>query len=183
MARQSNATYWPHMILGFLAVGLILGYWTIKSASNLPVQESNTYMLKYQKADMTINEILTKKEAFDHDYTITLEGVETMVMTDNIHSKRKQIDPVRLVQGENRFAYRVTTKEGKVVDGAKVSFLLTRPHTRVDDLMVQSVAFTNGLYQTEPIEITKEGRYTLELRVVINDEQIGYASTPAYLKL
>jgi hypothetical protein len=54
------------MILGFLAVGVTLSYWTVKSASSIPVQESNNYMMKYQQADMNINEIIKRKALFDH---------------------------------------------------------------------------------------------------------------------
>ena len=59
--KNKEKTYWPHMILGFLALGITLSYWTVKSASSVPVQESNNYMLKYQTADYTINEIIERK--------------------------------------------------------------------------------------------------------------------------
>ena len=39
MAKNKGKTYWPHMILGFLAIGITLGYWTVKSATSMPVQE------------------------------------------------------------------------------------------------------------------------------------------------
>ena len=55
--KNNKKTYWPHMIVGFLVLALTLSFWTVKSASSLPVQESNTYMLKYQMADTNINEI------------------------------------------------------------------------------------------------------------------------------
>ena len=65
MQESSKKTYWPHMILGFLILAIILGYWTIKVATSIPVQETNDYMMKYQESDININEILTKKMAFD----------------------------------------------------------------------------------------------------------------------
>ena len=61
MANKNEKTYWPHMILGFLGIGIMLGYWTVKSAINMPVSESNEYQLKYQQADMNINQILESK--------------------------------------------------------------------------------------------------------------------------
>ncbi len=63
MAKNNEKTYWPHMILGFLTIGLTLSYWTVKSDSSMPVQESNQYMLKYQMADININQILEKKNS------------------------------------------------------------------------------------------------------------------------
>lgn len=181
MGKNNTKTYWPHMILGFLAVGITLGYWTVKSASSMPVQESNQYMLKYQMADITINEILESKKVFDKDHTIQIQDVQTMVMTDNVNSNRPQPNPVKLSSGTNKFSYLVTKKDGTVVNDAKVSFLLTQPHSRRNDLFIENVVFKNGSYTTEAFEITEAGRYTLQLRVVLAGST-GYSAISAYLK-
>ncbi|PTB87986.1 hypothetical protein C9925_00830 [cyanobacterium G8-9] len=180
MEKNNKKTYWPHMILGFLIIGLTLSYWTVKSASSLPVQEVNSYMMKYQQADIHINDILEKKLAFDKDYVIEIQDVETMVMTDNIYSHRPQPNPVKLSHGKNHFSYVVRTKEGQVVNDANVSFLLTRPHTRNDDLMIETIPFKDGKYVTPNMEITNPGRYTLQFRAIIGDK-IGYSQIAAYL--
>lgn len=180
MENSNTKTYWPHMIVGFLFLALTLSYWTVKSASSLPVQEVNEYMMKYQQADIHINEILEKKIAFDKLYEIEIQNTETMVMTDNVHSNRAQPNPVKLSQGKNHFSYVVRTKDGKAVPDANVSFLLTRPHSSKDDLMMENIPFKNGQYVTEEMDIINAGRYTLQLRVTIGDT-IGYAKTPAYL--
>ena len=181
MEKNNKKTYWPHMILGFLAVGITLGYWTVKSASSMPVQESNQYMLKYQMADISINEILKSKKVFDNAYTIQIQDVQTMVMTDNVNSNRPQPDPVKLSSGTNKFSYLVTKKDGTAVNDAKVSFLLTQPHSRRNDLFLENVVFNNGRYTTEAFEITNAGRYTLQLRVIMADST-GYSAIAAYLK-
>lgn len=182
MEKNNNKTYWPHMILGFLIIGLTLGYWTVKSASSIPVQEVNKYMMKYQQADLGINEIIEKKKAFDKVYNIALKNVKMMVMTDNVNSNLPQPNVIQLTKGENKFLYVVTKKDGTVVNDANVSFLLTRPHTVKDDVMVEHIAFDNGGYRTPVLDIEKPGRYTLQCRVKINDNQIGYSELPAYLK-
>jgi len=169
------------MIIGFLFLAIILGYWTVKSASSLPVQESNEFMMKYQKADMNINEIMQSKMAFDKSYRIKLLDVEHMVMTDNIHSNRPQANPVKLRKGANHFSYQVTTIEGKPVGDLNVTFLLTRPHTTVDDQMVEHLDFRNDRYITPELNISKPGRYTLQLRVVAGNK-VGYSETEAYLR-
>ena len=181
MEKNNKKTYWPHMILGFLAIGITLGYWTVKSASSLPVQESNQYMLKYQMADLTINEILESQIAFDKVYTIEIQDVQMMVMTDNVNSNRPQPNPVKLTNGINHFSYLVSKKDGTVVNDAKVSFLLTQPHSRRNDLFFENVVFNNGRYTTEKLEITEAGRYTLQLRVVLPDST-GHSAIAAYLK-
>jgi len=181
MAEKNKKTYWPHMILGFLAIGITLGYWTVKSASSLPVQEVNKYMLKYQMADMHINDILEKKAEFDKSYIIKLDGGEMVAMTDNINSKRPQPNVLKLSQGLNNFDYKVVSKSGEVVPDANVTFLLTQPHSRNEDKLIENVSFDNGSYAVKGVEIQKPGRYTLQFRAIVG-EAIGYSEIAAYLK-
>jgi hypothetical protein len=147
----------------------------------MPVQESNEYMLKYQVADYNINEIIEKKQMFDKNYDIKLSNVKTMVMKDNINSKVKQPDPIALHQGINSFSYLVVSKDGTVVSAANVSFLLTRPHTVKDDNYVETIPFSDGKYLVKNINISKPGRYTLQLRAKVA-ESTGYSQVSAYLK-
>lgn len=182
MENSNTKTYWPHMIVGFLFLALTLSYWTVKSASSLPVQEVNEYMMKYQQADIHINDVLESKAAFDALYTIELKDVETMVMTDNIHSNVPQPNPVKLAKGKNHFTYVIKDKNAQVLTDANVTFLLTRPHSRRDDVLLENVLFENGAYTTKNIDIIKEGRYTLQLRVRAG-KNTGYSNVPAYLKL
>jgi hypothetical protein len=183
MAKKNKETsYWPHMILGFLVVGITLSYWTVKSASSVPVQESNNYMLKYQQADMNINEILQKKRRFDQSFRIEIvDAPEANVELEN--SKRaKEERSVLLKEGANQFTYRVADRDNKPYSDANVTFLLTRPHTRKDDVLVEKVPSKDGTYVIEDINITKPGRYLLQLRVEIDKDTIGYSELPAYLK-
>lgn len=181
MAKNNDKTYWPHMILGFLTIGLTLSYWTVKSASSLPVQESNQFMLKYQTADININQIMERKIAFDKAYSIHILDVETMVMTDNVNSNRPQLNPVKLSQGINTFSYEVVTKDGTKVSDANVTFLLTQPHSRKEDQLFSNVPYVDGKYLIKDVDIKKAGRYTLQFRAEIGDT-IGYSEIAAYLK-
>jgi len=179
--NNKEQTYWPQMIVGFLLLGVGLGYWTVKTAISMPVQETNNYMMKYQEADININDILTKKEAFDREYDLNLSGIKTMVMRDNIYSNRVQPELVVLSNGMNSFKYSVTKKDGTIIKDAKVSFLLTRPHSRRDDKMIEKIPFNGEFYKTPDINISQAGRYTLQLRATIGDKT-GYWSVGAYLK-
>ena len=181
MAKNNEKTYWPHMILGFLAIGITLGYWTVKSASSMPVQESNQYMLKYQMADININKITELKQAFDKVYTINILDVETMVMTDNVNSNRPQANPVKLSTGINDFSYEVVAKDGSKVSDANATFLLTQPHSRTEDQLVVNVPYVDGKYQIKGLEVKKAGRYTLQFRAEVADT-MGYSEIAAYLK-
>jgi len=182
MANSKEKTYWPHMILGFLILGIVLGYWTIKSAISMPVQESNEYMLKYQKADININEIITHKKAFERLYSINILDTKTMTMIDNINSNLQQPKVVALKSGSNSFSYEVIAKDKTTISDANVTFLLTRPHTVKDDKLFKNIPYIDGKYQIKDVNITKEGRYTLQLRAKISDSIIGYSQISAYLK-
>ena len=181
MAKNKEKTYWPHMILGFLILGMTLSYWTVKSASSLPVQESNEYMMKYQQADMNINEILESKALFDQRYTIEIRNAKkAMVKLENA-KRAKAESSVVLTQGKNSFTYVVTTKDGTAVSDANVTFLLTRPHSVKEDKYIENIPFTDGKFQINDIDIEKAGRYTLQLRAKIG-KVTGYSQIPAYLK-
>ncbi len=181
MANNKEKTYWPHMIMGFLLIGITLGYWTVKSAISIPVQESNEYMLKYQQADMNINTILEKKAQFDKNYNIELTHAK-MLKEKIEHSKvQKERQSVALAKGKNVFTYKVMQKDGTVISDANVTFLLTRPHTRKDDVYIENIPFIDGQYKVDNIDVIKPGRYTLQLRAKIGDA-VGYSNISAYLK-
>ncbi len=182
MAKKSKEkSYWPHMILGFLLVGVTLGYWTVKTTFSLPVQEVNEYMLKYQTADYNINEIKAKEALFDKHYTIALLNVKKeMIELENL--KRAKVESsVLLHKGSNSFQYAVTAKENHQAVDANVTFLLTRPNTVKDDVMVKEIPLKEGKYTINDINISHPGRYTLQLRAKIG-EAVGYSSLPAHLK-
>ena len=180
MANENDkGKYWPYMILGFLAIGITLGYWTVKHAVGLPVHESNEYMMIYQKADRDANKILEAQKRFDKRYRV---GIADMKLSDfkPEHLKR---DPGKIValNPTNRISYIVTDREGKTVADANVSLLLTRPHTDKEDRRFDHLPFKNGYYVLEKLTLKKPGRYILRVRVQKGDA-VGFMDTPGYLK-
>jgi len=183
MAKKANEiSYWPHMILGFLIVGVMLSYWTVKSASSIPVQESNEYMMKYQQADMNINEILHQKARFDSKYRIALVDAPMQKVELENAKRAKAENAVVLQAGKNTFSYKISDHSGNAYADANVSFLLTRPHTRDDDQLMLEVPFKDGLYVVENVEVKKPGRYILRLKADVGEGAVGFSQTPAYLK-
>ena len=181
MTRAKEKTYWPHMIVGFIFMAIILGYWTVKAASSMPVQESNVLMQKYQMVDININEIMAKKAAFNQHFTIELMDTKSIINKDNKYSKRKQFEYVELQQGKNSFRFSIQSKHALQLQDAKVVFLLTRPHTRKDDQLREAVAYNQGNIEVKDIEITQKGRYVLQLRIDTPQGYIGYFEKDAYL--
>ncbi|MDD5360173.1 MAG: hypothetical protein PHI02_07875 [Sulfurovaceae bacterium] len=178
--EENKKTYWPHMIVGFLFLGIGLGIWTLKSASSLPVERENKYMMSYQDADANINEILEKQALFSQNYSIKILNTKIIQVEKDKNSRKSFIDPIELKKGENQFNYSVVDKNGQAVKNAAVTFMLTRPHTDKDDQKFDKINFVNNSYQTPKINITNIGRYTLVARVEIG-KTIGFLETSAYL--
>ena len=183
MTKKNQNRLWFAIVMGMLAFGIGMVIWTVKQATSLPVQESNDFMLKYQQADININSIMENKAKFDAKYTIELQNKELITLDEeyqNINSKRKQEKPVKLAMGENIFSYTINDNQGKRVENAKFTFLLTRPFTRKEDQKEDNVTISNGLYVTKSINIKNKGRYTLQVKATI-DSLTGYLTTSAYL--
>jgi hypothetical protein len=177
--KRKEKTYWPYMIVGFLMVGITLSYWTVKSASSIPVQESNNYMMKYQQADININEILKRKALFDSQYKIKLVDAKKAILELENTKRAKSEEVIVLTKGNNSFSYIIENVQD--VSKVKVTFLLTRPHSRSEDFLIDNVLFEKGKYIVSNLSVQKAGRYILQLKVKIGDA-IGYSEIPAYLK-
>jgi hypothetical protein len=184
MANQEKKSIWPYIVTAFIGYGVYMSFWTVQQAASIPVQESNDYMLKYQMADMGIEEIRKRQALFNSNYKIELKNAHIIKLPEalqNSNSKRVQPDPVALSKGKNSFNYFISTKDGHVVSDANVTFLLTRPHTRKDDVLVKNLPLINNNYSVKDLEINKAGRYTLQLKVQIG-EAVGFSKISAYLK-
>ncbi|CAA6802841.1 MAG: Unknown protein [uncultured Sulfurovum sp.] len=182
MTKKNQNRFWFLFVMGILGFGISMVIWTVKQAVSIPVHESNNYMLKYQMADMNINEIMELDAKFKAKYSIKIEGTELLTLEDdaqNTNAKRAQTTPIKLTSGSNSFTYSIMQEQTNV-ENAKVTFLLTRPHSRYDDHLEENIKYQDNHYKTTAVELNKKGRYTLQLKVEI-DGLIGYIETPAYL--
>ena len=183
MTKKNQNRFWFMFVMTILLFGIGMIIWTVKSAMSVPVHESNNYMLKYQMADMNINEILKLEKKFNAKYKVELKDMSLLELDSelqNTNAKRAQTKPIKLSSGNQTFKYSITNKKGEAIKNAKVSFLLTRPHSRTEDNLEENVSFNNAFYITKAVELSKKGRYTLVLKVEINDT-IGYSEISAYL--
>jgi 5,10-methenyltetrahydromethanopterin hydrogenase len=167
------------MILGFVAIGIALGYWTIKHSISMPVHESNEFMMKYQKADLNANEIIEAQNRFDKRYNLEILNFRVSDFKPE-HLKRK-VGKILALEHKNTIEYKLTTKDGKAVNDANVSLLVTRPHTEKEDQLFKNLKAKNGIYKVENIQLKNPGRYILRVRVQKGDA-IGFKDTEAYLK-
>ncbi len=169
MSNSSNSgKFWPYMILGFLVIGITLGYWTVRNAVSLPVQESNAYLMKYQQADLNANEIQEAIEKFNKKYSVELSGLEPTEFKPK-HIKRKPHKYV-LLHKTNSFSYKITTKDGKVINDANVSVLLTRPDSDIDNILIKDIKGKDGIYSVQNLPVKHLGRYIIRAKIVIGKD-------------
>ncbi len=165
--KDDSGKFWPYMILGFLFIGITLGYWTIKNTISLPVRESNAFMMKYQDADVNADLMQESAERFDSKYSIIISGLEHVEFKPK-NLKRKPHRYVGLNES-NTFSYFISSKDGKGVD-ANVSILLTKPGTNEDDLPIIKVKGDRGLYRVDSLLVTKPGRYIIRARFIVGKD-------------
>ncbi|WP_456451589.1 FixH family protein [Hydrogenimonas sp.] len=159
---KKEINYWPYAIVGMILTVVILGIWTIKVAVKNPVQESNAYMMKYQDVDENINEILAKQKAFDAQYTIDLSAN-------------------RLKVGQNRVVVRVLDKSGAPVEGAKVVAIVQRPTTNEYNIDLDTFAYANGAYVSQPFELKGLGRWNIQVKVQVGDK-VGFKTWKTFVR-
>ena len=184
MTKKNQNRFWFLFVMSILMFGISMVVWTVKQAMSIPVHESNNFMLKYQHADMNINQIMELQAKFDALYNIELKNVQTITLSEefqNTNAKIEQATPIKLSNTSNSFSYHISKKDGTAVDNATVSFLLTRPHSIDDDALEENIAFKDAHYITKSLDLSKKGRYTLQLKVEIG-ELTGYSEIAAYLK-
>ena len=167
--NENSGKYWPYMILGFLFIGITLGYWTIKNTISLPVHESNRYMQKYQDADKASNEIVESQARFDAKYSVAFSGLEKSDFKPK-HLKRKPHVHYAL-NDNNSLTFTIKDKSGKGVSDANITLLVTRPQTEKEDYYAQDISKSgDGVYKVSNIKIANKGRYILRTKISVGND-------------
>ena len=166
--KNDSGKYWPYMILGFLSIGITLGYWTIKNTISLPVHESNEYMQKYQTREKNANEISDAEAKFDTKYSVELSGLESSKFKPK-HLKRKPHKYYKL-NSVNNIKLIVKAKDGSNLKDVKLIAILTRPQTELDDVNIKNIATDgNGVFEIKDLKVEKPGRYILRVKFFDKD--------------
>ncbi len=142
---------WPIFIAVAIFGVVVLGYWTIKETMKADLTESNLYMSYYQNVDDDINDILEANIAFDRNYVLKLDFLD-------LGSKK------------GKLIYSLRDKKGNPVSDAKVELLISRPVNDAKDIPLKPTKVENGKYIFEKIDLPKEGRWDLLLKVQVGDK-------------
>ncbi len=165
--NKKSGKFWPYFILGFLAIGITLGYWTIKNTISMPVKEAETFMTKYQNAEKNYNEYQEKEKNFDNNFTLSFSGLKKSNFKPK-HIKRKPHQYYTLEQNSS-LTISVKNKNNVAVNDANVTVLFTSPVTNAYDRYFKNIKCQgDGKYIISSITPPKPGRYILRVRVQID---------------
>jgi len=150
-----NGKIWPVGIALAIFGVVLLSYWTIKEASIADLTQSSVYDSKYQEVDKNINDIIISKIKFNRKYNLTFEDIN-------------------LDKNNSVIIYKITDKNNKPINNAKLELKLVRPDSSVKDIVFTKPIISNGIYEFKDVKLPKEGRWDLYLKVTIGDDQRFY---------
>lgn len=152
---KSAGKKWPWIISASIVAIIIACVVTIKVAFKAPDEPSDYGMQNYHEYDRNANEIIEAKIDFDRHYTLLYQG-----------------EPLN--QKGSVIRYAITDKEGKGVNNAKISVLLTRPNTSSLDIALDNPTVKEGVYTFKRVELPKPGRWDILAKVTIEGKQRYY---------
>lgn len=185
MSKQKGRV-WPLSIIGiFIFLSIMLFGILYISLRYVPVNKENVYQMGYQEVDKSYNEIRAAQEQFESLYTVAFqmpklseEPIETM----RVNGQKVYFDHCLAVdQTDNKLAIRISDKSGKVVEGAEISLLLTRFETSEFDKTVAIASTQAGVYQSEPFEINRPGRWKVVAKISVGSNT-GYFEHCVYAR-
>ncbi|MDX9813660.1 MAG: FixH family protein [Sulfurimonas sp.] len=145
---MKNAKIWPYSIAVAIFLIFMASVATVMISLKAPVQESDLYMIDYHDADKRVNEILSDAIEFNAKYNF-------YYTTDSFFKKGTQLK------------YKLVDKNNQVVDGAKISVLLTRPHTKANDKTIEDFSFNGSEYLSKPLDLEDDGRWDIIAKVEV----------------
>lgn len=155
MSKQSSGKIWPYILGGSITLVFGMCVATIMVTSKADIQESNAYLSKYQEADARANELINAQIAFDKKYKIAY-------VSEGIGGENPQIK------------YRVTDKEGNVVNTAEILVDISRPETAKFNQQLKNFSVKDGVYTLEGGEFPKVGVWNLIAYIKVGDDYRFY---------
>lgn len=152
--KKDRGLRWPIGIALAIVCVISMGAWTIVETAKEGLQESDIYMRNYQDADTDANKLINAKIAFNKKY--------------NIEYLSKQLDAQNA-----QLIYKITTKDGKSVNDAKLKVIVTRPQTHDEDMTLNNPKIDNGIYSFET-KLPGIGRWDVMALVEIGADKRFY---------
>jgi len=155
MKSSLSAKIWPYAISASILMVFGFAITTIVVTSTMPVEKSDAYMMYYQEADASANELIEARIAFDKKYNVKY-------ITDGLTTQSSVIK------------YRVTDKESQPVNNAKIKVIITRPNNHKNDQELNSYKYSDGVYIFNNIKLPLKGRWNIMAKVNVGELQRFY---------
>lgn len=153
--KISSGMIWPYAIGISITLVFGAGIATIVVATKLPVEKSDTYMMDYQIADASANELIKARIAFDKKYKVEY-------ITDG------------LSQDSSIIKYKVTDLNSNPVNNAKLKVVITRPNNHKYDQELINPSVKNGIYTFSSVKLEVEGRWDVMAKINVDNLQRFY---------
>jgi len=153
--KISSGMIWPYAIGISITLVFGAGIATIVVATKLPVEKSDTYMMDYQIADASANELIKARIAFDKKYKVEY-------ITDG------------LSQDSSIIKYKVTDLNSNPVNNAKLKVVITRPNNHKYDQELINPNVKNGIYTFSSVKLEVEGRWDVMAKINVDNLQRFY---------
>ena len=128
---------------------------TIVVTSKMPVEKSDTYMMGYQEADASANEIIEAQIAFDKKYKV-------------------EYIPNGLNVEKSIIKYKVYDGAFNPVNNADIKVVVTRPNNHKHDQELVDPTVENGVYTFSAITLPEPGRWDVMAKVNVDELQGFY---------
>ena len=157
---NSERSFYPYVVVGMIIGCVIACGYTVKIATDNPVEMDTYYMEKYQKVENNFNEIMELQGKFDAKFNLAYS------------TEKFQI-------GQNSITLTLSDKSGEPVNNAHVTMLLSRPDSNKENQEFTLTKAENGHYTFGPFEITKPGRWQILSKIDVGEYK-GFHKTEAY---
>ena len=152
--NKDRGLRWPIGIAIAIVCVILMGAWTIVETAKEGLQESDIYMTNYQDADTDANKLINARIAFNKKYNLEYLGKQ-------LNAQNAQL------------VYKITTKDGKGVNDAKLKVIVTRPQTHNEDMTLVNPKIDNGIYSFET-KLPGIGRWDIMASVEVGADKRFY---------
>ena len=140
--NKNSGKIWPIAIGISIAGVFAMSVATIIITGKADIQKSDAYMTYYQDADAKANNFIESRILFDKKYNIKY-------INNGISKNGSDI------------AFKITTKDNKVVNSANVVISISRPETEIFNKKYENPTVKDGVYTFKNIKFPKDGVWNI----------------------
>ncbi len=149
---MNKGRVWPYAIGAAITLVFSFCVATIFITESSAIQESDTYMTKYQEVDLQANKFIMQRMEFDKLYNIVY-----------ITKKISGHSPI--------ISYKLTTKDGTALNNAKIKIAISRPETDEYDKTLENPSVDNGVYSFTLEEFPRKGVWNIIAKVNVENKE------------